>query len=120
MANSRVVREERRNLHPSRRSLDDLADQIAVSVHLRMPRPDLGVKRHHACIQSLVDLGEVGEGLALTWLAVTQQRQIVETQHDILRRHDDRTAIGRRQDVVLGLYYLSLLRDGEPGQGKAF
>jgi len=24
------------------------------------------------------------------------------------------------QDIVLGLYYLSLARDGEPGEGKAF
>ena len=24
------------------------------------------------------------------------------------------------QDIVLGLYYLSILRDGEPGQGKIF
>jgi DNA-directed RNA polymerase subunit beta' len=24
------------------------------------------------------------------------------------------------QDIVLGLYYLSIVSDGEPGQGKAF
>ena len=31
---------------------------------------------------------------------VAHQRQVVQTQHDILRRHDDRLAVGGRQDVV--------------------
>ena len=32
----------------------------------------------------------------------------------------DRPIIVPSQDIVLGLYYLSLVKDGEPGEGKLF
>ncbi len=45
-------------------------------------------------------VGEIAERLALSGLALAHQRQIVETQHDILARHDDGRAVRRMQDVV--------------------
>eukprot|EP01035_Chromulina_nebulosa_P035600 gene35600-47877_t len=83
VAHRRVVREQGGDLHPPWRGLDDLADQLAVSIHFRMPGADLGVQRNHAGIQSLLQFGHVGERLALAGLAVLDQRQVVETQHDI-------------------------------------
>ncbi len=51
-------------------------------------------------MQRVLDLGHVAERLALARLALAHQRQIIETEHDILRRHDDRLAVRRMQDVV--------------------
>jgi hypothetical protein len=39
-------------------------------------------------------------GLPFAGLALEHQRQIVEAEHDVLGRHDDRLAVGRAQDVV--------------------
>ena len=49
-----------------------------------------------------MNLGHVAESHALTGLSVHDQRQIIETKHDILRRHDDRRTVGRVQNVVGG------------------
>ena len=38
--------------------------------------------------------------LALARLALAHDREVVEAEHDVLRRHDDRRAVGRMQDVV--------------------
>jgi hypothetical protein len=47
-------------------------------------------------------LGEIGEHHALALGVDPLAGGVVETENDILRRHDDRLAVGRRQDVVGG------------------
>ena len=39
--------------------------------------------------------------------------------NNILSPANGRPIIVPSQDIVLGLYYLSLAKDGEPGEGKA-
>ncbi len=48
----------------------------------------------------MLDLRHVAIDLALALQALAQDRQIVETQHDILRRHDDRLTVRGMQNVV--------------------
>ena len=52
-----------------------------------------------AC-ERLVDFGHVGEHHALARLALPLHRQVIEAEHHVLRRHDDRLAVGGREDVV--------------------
>ena len=40
--------------------------------------------------------------------------------NNILSPANGRPIIVPSQDIVLGLYYLSLVKDGEPGEGKVF
>ncbi len=47
-----------------------------------------------------MDLVDVGEDLAFARLALAVHRQVIEPQHHVLRGHDDRLAVGRREDVV--------------------
>ena len=51
-------------------------------------------------MQGMLDVGDLGEDLALAGLAFPHDREIIEPEHDVLRRHDDRRAVGRMQDVV--------------------
>ena len=48
----------------------------------------------------MLDLADVGEQRAFARLAVALERDVVDAEHDVLRRHDDRLAVRRRQDVV--------------------
>ena len=50
-------------------------------------------------IERLLDFADVVEGHAFARLAGVH-REVVETEHDVLRRHDDRLAVRGRQDVV--------------------
>src|SRR5579859_2544134 len=52
--------------------------------------------------------------------AQLEARVLMMSTNNILSPANGRPIIVPSQDIVLGLYYLSLLRDGEPGQGKAF
>ena len=61
---------------------------------------DLGVQRDRLGGERVLDLAHLGERHALPRLAVAHQRQIVEPEHDVLARHDDRLAVGGVQDVV--------------------
>ena len=58
-----------------------------------MQRDDLVVER-------MLDLRHVGEHHAFARLVLFGQRQVVEPEHDVLARHDDRCAVGRVQNVV--------------------
>ncbi|MNX61114.1 hypothetical protein D3C86_920390 [compost metagenome] len=95
-----VERQQRAQLHPARGRVDHLRDLFARSVHLGPARLDLGVQADDLGVQGRVDLTHVGEQLAFARLTVLDQRQVVQTQDDVLRRHDDRLAVGGRQDVV--------------------
>ena len=47
-----------------------------------------------------MDLGHVGQHRALAGLALALHRQIIEAEHHVLAGHDDRLAVGGREDVV--------------------
>ena len=52
--------------------------------------------------------------------AQLEARVLMMSTNNILHPANGQPIIVPSQDIVLGLYYLSLIADGEPGQGKAF
>ena len=52
--------------------------------------------------------------------AQLEARVLMMSTNNILHPANGQPIIVPSQDIVLGLYYLSLLREGEPGQGKVF
>ena len=70
-------------------------DHVLGDAHL-----DLGVQLDDAVVVGALDLGDVGERHALALLVLERAGHVVQAEHDVLRRHDDRLAVGRRQDVV--------------------
>ncbi|TAJ74103.1 MAG: DNA-directed RNA polymerase subunit beta' [Phenylobacterium sp.] len=52
--------------------------------------------------------------------AQLEARVLMMSTNNILSPANGRPIIVPSQDIVLGLYYLSLVKDGEPGQGKVF
>src|ERR1700694_5929287 len=52
--------------------------------------------------------------------AQLEARVLMMSTNHILHPANGSPIIGPSQDIVLGLYYLSLMRDNEPGQGKTF
>src|SRR5213075_15351 len=52
--------------------------------------------------------------------AQLEARVLMMSTNNILSPANGRLIIVPSQDIVLGLYYLSLVKDGEPGEGKAF
>jgi len=52
--------------------------------------------------------------------AQLEARVLMMSTNNILSPSNGKPIIVPSQDIVLGLYYLSLERDGEPGEGKAF
>src|ERR1700743_171124 len=52
--------------------------------------------------------------------AQLEARVLMMSTNNILHPANGQPIIVPGQDIVLGLYYLSLMRDGEPGQGMAF
>ncbi|MGY3358104.1 hypothetical protein ACVWZK_004767 [Bradyrhizobium sp. GM0.4] len=51
-------------------------------------------------MQRVLELRHLAEDLALAGQAFAHDGDVVETEHDVLRRHDDRLAVRRMQDVV--------------------
>src|SRR5437762_277981 len=49
-----------------------------------------------------------------------EARVLMMSTNNILHPANGSPIIVPSQDIVLGLYYLSLMREGEPGEGKAF
>ena len=95
-----VMRHELAEDHPARRRVEDFQYALAILVEAPGAALDLAVQRDRLGREGVFDLALTGEGHALPRLAVALQRQIIETKHDVLRRHDDRLTIGRMQDVV--------------------
>ena len=52
--------------------------------------------------------------------AQLEARVLMRSTNNILSPANGRPIIVPSQDIVLGLYYLSLVKDGEPGEGKVF
>jgi len=86
--------------HAARRGAEPHHVLLTLLVGLRHAGLDLRVERHGTDVQRLVHFGHVGELHAFARLTVAVERQVIEAQHHVLRRHDDRLAVGRRQDVV--------------------
>src|SRR5712672_3749693 len=80
-------------LDPAAHGLAGLVDAFPAILDLAVEVDDLRVQR-------VLKLGHVAENLALAGQAFAHDREIVQAEHDILRRHDDRLTIGRMQDVV--------------------
>src|SRR6185503_2407466 len=82
----------------------------AVTVGLAHAQLDRGLEVDLAVVVRHADLGDRAVDaarrlavLALPELAPGERalaREVIEPQHDVLRRHDDRLAVGGRQDVV--------------------
>src|SRR5579862_3068470 len=85
----------------ARRRLVPARDRFAVLAEAVPTIFDLAVQADGLLVQSKVDLGQVAEQLELlVRAAFAHDRQVVEAEHDILRRHDDRRAVRGMQDVV--------------------
>ena len=95
-----VVRQHLAEQDAARRGVIPLAVPFALLVHALPAVADLAVQAHRPLLQGVLELGDVAERLALAGIALAQQRQVVEAEHDILARYDDRRAVGRVQDVV--------------------
>ena len=52
--------------------------------------------------------------------AQLEARVLMMSTNNILHPANGQPIIVPSQDIVLGLYYLSIMRNGEPGEGKAF
>ena len=75
-------------------------DRLAFGIDRLVARLDLGMQRHRVREERVLDLADVVEHHALARLLLALLAQVIETKHDVLRRHDDRLAVGGRQDVV--------------------
>jgi hypothetical protein len=98
----RMARQDFRQQHAAGRRLDAPDDRFAAFIDGFVAGLDLRVQRHRLGGQRLLDLADADEGHALARFAVALHRDVVEAEHDVLRRHDDRLAVGRAEDVVGG------------------
>ena len=98
--NLRRLRQHIAEHDAARSGLDPAPDRLAGLVDALPAILDLGVEVDDLGMQGMLDLGHFAVELAFARQAFTQDRQVVQTEHDILRRHDDRLTVGRMQDVV--------------------
>ena len=73
---------------------------LFVDVHFVQTHLDAGMQRHGLCAEGALYLIEVGEHHAFTLGVDLFTGHVVQTQNNVLRRYDDRLAVGRRQHVV--------------------
>ena len=95
-----ALRQSLAEQHAARGRLEALHVGVALLVRLRDAADDLRVKRDRAGGERLVDLGHVAEHHALARLILLLEAEVVEAEDHVLRRNDDRLAVGGRQDVV--------------------
>ena len=84
----------------ARGGFDPALGLLAGLVDALPPVLDLGVEVDDLRMQRVLEFGHVAEDLALAGQAFAHDRHVVEAEHDVLRRHDDRLAVRRMQDVV--------------------
>ena len=95
-----VIGQQLAEHQPARRGVEHLGLTLAVGVEDPGAALDLAVQRDRLGGERVLDLAHVGEGHALPRLAVAHLRGVVEPEHHVLARHDDRLAVGGVQDVV--------------------
>ena len=97
---SAAARQDLRQQHAAWGGLDPARDRVAVGVDRLVARLDARMQRHRLRFERLLDLADIGEHHALARLAAALGGDVVEAEHDVLRRHDDRLAVGGAEDVV--------------------
>src|SRR5258706_2094859 len=98
--NQRTARQELGQHHAAGRGFHPPRDRLVVLVDGLVARLDLRMQRDRAGIERVLDLAHVVEHHALAGLVVAFEREVEQPEHDVLRRHDDRLAVGGREDVV--------------------
>ena len=86
--------------HAAGRRLVALEVRLAVLVGLRDAADDLRMQRHRLGVERLMHLHHVGDHHALAGLLLLGEGEVIEPEHHVLRGHDDRLAVGGREDVV--------------------
>ena len=86
--------------HAARCRVVNFRHRLAFGVFGDVTALDLGVQGHGLRFKGVQHLVDRAEHHAFAGFAVVHHRQVVETQHDVLRRHDDRLAVRGMQDVV--------------------
>src|SRR5690554_32319 len=91
-----------------------LALPLAVLVLLvfHQAHGDAALQFDHARIVGALHLGNVGEERTFTLAVDALAGGVVQTQHEVLRRHDRRFAVGREQHVVRGEHERACLELG--------
>ena len=97
-----MLRQELGQNRTTRGRVINFCHRRAMLVHADIAETDLGVQGHHLGCQRMFQFADFSEGHALARLVIGHDRQIIETQNNILRGHDDRLTISRMQDVVGG------------------
>ena len=87
-----------RGLH-DRTAFAALAGHV-VDVDRLQAHANLGVQIDLATVVGAVDLIDIGEHHAFAACILQRAGQVIEAENDVLRRHDDRITVGRREDVV--------------------
>src|SRR6266508_112213 len=101
VGNLRALRQHLTGHHPAVRRVEPLTHRLALLVQPDPAIFDFGVEVDDLLVQGVLDLSHVAEHLRVLLARVlAHDREIIEAEHDILRRHDDRRAVGRMQDVV--------------------
>ncbi len=95
-----VVGQQPAEDHAAGRGVEHFRYPLAVRIIGPSAALDLAVQRNRLGGDCVLDLAHFGEHHALARLAVAHQRQVVQAQHDVLARHNDRLAVGGVQDVV--------------------
>ena len=95
-----MTRQNFRQQHAAGRRLDDPDHRVAIGIDRVQARLDLGVHAEYAGVQGVLDFADVREHHALARLVLTLHRDVVQAEHNVLRRHDDRLPVGRAEDVV--------------------
>src|SRR6202022_231041 len=98
--NLEMVRQQLPKNHTAGRGVENLRYTLALAVEGRRPPLDPGVQGDRLGMQSMFDLAHIAECHPLARFALAHQRNIIETEHDILRWHDDWLAISRMQYIV--------------------
>ncbi|CAI8200456.1 MAG: Uncharacterised protein [SAR116 cluster bacterium] len=96
----RVVRQQVGQLCPARCCLDHPCHTRAIFIARCDPCLDLGMQADRPVAERQQNFLHIGKGHALALFIVTFQRHVIQAKDDILRRHDDRLAICRAEDVV--------------------
>ena len=75
---------------------------IRLELYLADAHLDVRIERYLARLIGAMHFGNIGKRLALALVVDARTGHVIKTQHDVLRRHDDRVTVGRRQHVVRG------------------
>ena len=85
---------------PARRGIDNAREKIALGIHFLDTRFDFRVQGHGFLVERMFQFGNIGNQHALARSTIALQGHVIKTQHDILRRHDNRCAICRMQNII--------------------